>query len=348
MRKPVSLIAIVLAAALLAGCGSSGGGGGGSSALGSDDIIVVGQTHVTKSQFDALMAQAQSTYKQRGQKFPKQGTQEYASLKAQAVAVLVAQAERIDKARSLGVDPSDSDINARLELIKKQYFGGSEKKYEAGIKKQHLTDADVRRDVVYQLVQEGVFNKLGNDVSVSDSDVQSYYNSHKSVYTQRASRDVRYILVKKKTTADKVYNQLVHGNAKTWCTLAKKYAKDASGQNCGKATFSEGQTVPIFDRTAFTAPAGKVHVPFYDPTQYKSWFVIEPLGAVKPSKETPLKTVETQIKQTLLQNKKNQAMNDWLGKLPKTYCSDSKIKYAVGYTASPDPCAATTTAATTG
>ena len=345
MRVPITLIPIALVVAVAAGCG---GGGGSSSALGSNDVVVVGGTHISKAQYDALMAQARTNYKQNGRSFPKQGTTQYQALKAQAVSLLVQQAERVEKAKSMGIDPSSSDIDARLKQIKQQYFGGSETKYQAGLKKQHLTDAEVRQDVLYQLVSEDVSKKLAKGIKVSNSDVQDYYNTHKSVYTQPASRDVRYILVKSKATADHVYTQLNNGNAQTWCKLAKKYAKDASGQSCGKATFSKGQTVPIFDRTAFSAPAGKVHVPFYDKTQYKSWFIIEPLGPVKASAVTPLKTVENTIRQTLLQSKSNTAMGTWLAALPKTFCSGSRIKYALGYTASPDPCAATTTAATTG
>jgi hypothetical protein len=75
--------------------------------------------------------------------------------------------------------------------------------------------------------------------------------------------------------------------------------------------------------------------------------VIEPLGPVKKGTVTPEKSVAPQIRQQLLTNKRNQTMSDWVSGLSKTFCSDSKIKYQVGYSANPDPCAATT-AATTG
>ena len=159
---------------------------------------------------------------------------------------------------------------------------------------------------------------------------------------------MRYILVgKSKATAQSVYQQLKAGNTKTWCTLAKKYAKDASGQNCGKATFSKGQTVKVFDTIAFSSPTNQVHAPFYDPTQYKAWFVVEPIGPVKKATTTPEKQVSASISQTLLQQKKNQAMSDWASKMTKHYCGGSRVKYQPGYAPSPDPCTATSTGATT-
>ena len=99
--------------------------------------------------------------------------------------------------------------------------------------------------------------------------------------------------------------------------------------------------------TAFSSPAHKVVKPFYDPTQYKAWFVMEPLGPVKPKSTTPEKQVASQIKSTLLTNKQKAAVTSFSSSLTKSYCHGSKIKYQVGYAPSTDDCTATTTNATT-
>lgn len=347
MRNLKLLLPLLALAAVLAGCG-----GGGTAKLGSSDIAVVGDQHVTKSAFDRLIGEAKTSYEQQGRKFPKQGTTEYETVKGQAVSLLVQQAARESKAASMGIKISDADVQKRLDQIKKQYFGGSEAKYQQQLKKQHLTDADLRADIKSQLISEALFAKVTSNVEVSNQDVDQYYKQHASLYSQPASRDVRYILIgPSKATAESVYQQLKNGNDKTWCTLAKKYAKDASGQNCGKATFTKGQTVAVFDKAAFTTPTNTIHPPFYDPTQYKAWFVVEPLGPVKAKSTTPEKQVAPTIRQTLLQQDKNQKMSDWVASTMKGFCSGGKIKYAVGYQAVPDPCAAastTTNATTTG
>jgi parvulin-like peptidyl-prolyl isomerase len=339
--KKTFLFPVVLVAALLAGCG-----GGGSASLKKDDVAAVGKVHVTKAQYDALISQAQRSFKQQGRTFPKQGTTEYETVKGQAITLLVQQAERESKADSMGLKVSNADVDKRLAQIKKQYFQNKEARYQAQLKKQHLTDEQVRNDIRSQLISEAVFNKVTGSVKVSDSEAHDYYKTHPQLYTQPQSRDVRYILVKKKADADSVYAQVKAGGDKAWCTLAKKYAKDSSGQNCGKATFTKGQTVAAFDKIAFSQPTKVVHAPIYDPTQYKSWFVIEPLTPVKPRQSTPEKQVATSIKQQLLQTKKNQAMTDWVSSTTKSFCSGSQIKYQVGYKPSPDPCAVTTTNST--
>ena len=233
--KKTFLLPIVLVAALLAGCGGSG-----SASLQKDDVAVVGKVRVTKAQYDALIAQAKSSFKQQGRAFPKHGTTDYETVKGQAITLLIQQAERQSKANSMGVKISDAQVQKRLDQIIKQYFQGKQSKYEAQLKKQHLTDAQVRKDIHSQLTSEGVFNKVTKDVTVSNDDAHQYYITHPQLYTQPQSRDVRYILVKSKALADSIYRQVKAGNDKTWCTLAKKYAKDASGQNCGKATFTKG------------------------------------------------------------------------------------------------------------
>jgi foldase protein PrsA len=342
MRK--SFVLIILAAAVLAGCG-----GGGSSKLSADDVAVVGSKHISLTTLNTMLDRAKLAYKQQGQAFPKQGTTNYQALRDNVMTGLVEQAELDQKADSMGITVTQADIDARIKLLKQQYFGGNEKKYLAEIKKQGFTEEQVVSDVIRpQLISEKVQKQVVKDVKVTDAEVDTYYKANKSLYQKPQSRDLRYILVgKNKATAQSVYQQLVNGTDKTWCTLAKKYAKDASGQNCGKATFSKGQTVAIFDTTAFTAPANKVAKPFYDPTQYKAWFVIEPLGAVKPASTTPEKQVAAQIKQTLLGDRQKKAVSDFASKLTKSYCGGSKVRYQVGYTPSQDDCTSTTTNSTT-
>lgn len=344
MRK--SFVLIILAAGVLAGCGS----GGGSAKLSSGDVAVVGSKHITLTDLNNLLGRAKIAYKQQGQTFPKQGTTNYQAVRDNVVNSLVEEAELDQKATSMGITVSDADVTARFDYVKKQFFGNSKSKFLAEAKKQGYADeAAVRRDVIRpQLVSERVQKQVIKDVKVSDADVQKYYDDNKSNYQQPESRDVRYILVgKSKATAQSVYQQVVTGGDKAWCTLAKKYAKDSSGQNCGKATFSKGQTVAIFDTTAFSAPANKVVKPFYDSTQYKAWFVIEPLGPVKPKSTTPEKQVAAQIKQSLLGDKQKQAISDFTSSLTKSYCHGSKIRYQVGYAPVQSACTATTTNATT-
>jgi parvulin-like peptidyl-prolyl isomerase len=247
-------------------------------------------------------------------------------VKGQVVSLLVQGAERQQEAASMGDTVSEKDVDTRLSQIKKQYFGGSEKKYQAQLKQQGLTDAQVRDDVRAQLVSEGIFKKVTTNVTVSDADLKTYYDQHPDQYSQPATRDVRHILVKDKKTADKLYAQLKAGA--DFAALAKKYSTDPGSKSLGgKLTISKGQTVAPFDKVAFSLETNELSKPVH--TQY-GWHIIQALSAVKPAKKTPFAQVKEAIRQQLLQQKKSEAMSKWADDLKKEYAS--KISYAAGYT----------------
>jgi len=333
MRKPVLILVLsALAGLLLAACG-----GGGNSKVSADSVAVVGNDQITKPQFDALINQAKQSYTSQKRTFPKAGSTEYEQLKQQAMQYLVQRAEFAQKAKDLGVEVTDKQIADRLAQIKKQYFGGSEKNYKAQLKKQGLTDEQVRDDVKAQLVSEGIFKKVTADVKVTDADLQAYYTSHKTQYSVPEQREIAHILVKNKALADQLY-QKIQGGA-DFSALAKKYSKDPGSKNQGgKLTVSKGQTVAPFDQTAFLMKTGQVSHPVK--TEF-GYHIIKALGPIKAAKTTPFKQVKESIRQQLLQQKKNEAMTKWVNDVKKEFAS--KIHYQVGYA----PPATSTAAGTT-
>jgi foldase protein PrsA len=318
---------------LVAGCG---GGGGGSASLSGADVAAVGGQQVTKDQFQALMGRAKKSYTAQKRAFPKAGTREYENLKGQAVDFLVQRAEFEDEADSMGIHVSDKQIDARITKLIKQFYGGSEKKYEDTIKSQGLTTETARQEVKAQVISEELYKKVTGDVNVSDKELRDYYDSNKSIYVQKESRDVRHILVTKKALADQLYQQLKGGA--NFAKLAKKYSKDpGSAQNGGRLTITRGQTVKEFDKTAFSLKKGQLSAPVH--TQY-GYHIIQALSDIRPAKTTPFDKVKSSIRQQLEQQKKQDEMTKWVDQTKKKFCKDDKIKYQVGYQPNPDPCAA--------
>jgi len=326
---------LLMAALLVAGCG-----GGGSKSVPANAVAVVGSDTVTKTQFNDLLEGAKRTYKARKTPFPKAGTSQYKSLQDQAMQYLVQQSELEQRAKDLKVAVTDKDVADRLKQIKTQYFGGSEARYQAQLKQQGLTEEQIKIDLHAQILSEKLYNEVTKDVKVSDADVKKYYDEHKSTYAQKASRDVRHILVNTKKLADDVESQLKAGG--DFAKLAKKYSKDpGSAAQGGKLTVSRGQTVPPFDKAAFSLKTNEISAPVH--TTY-GWHIIQPLSAVKPAKQTPLKDVKEQIRQQLLQTKKTDAMTKWVDGVKKDFAK--KISYQTGYVPL-NTTTGTTTAATT-
>ena len=80
------------------------------SGLKTDDVAVVGNTHISKTDYDLLIAQAKQSL---GKTFPKQGTAEYEALKSKAVTVLLQQAERVRERVDGRASPSPTSRSRR-------------------------------------------------------------------------------------------------------------------------------------------------------------------------------------------------------------------------------------------
>jgi parvulin-like peptidyl-prolyl isomerase len=347
MKRSTPLVLLSMLVVLaLAACG----GGGGKATLGSGDVATVGDQTISKDQLDALMNRAKTSYATDKRPFPKPGTREFNTLQGQAVSFLVQRAQFAQKAKDLGIQISDSQVNARLDKLKKQFYGGSEKRYEDALKKQGLTNDQAKEEVRAQLISEALYKKVTSQVHVTDAQIQAYYNQNKAAYQQKASRDIRHILVNanQKALADRLYAQLVADHEKNFAALAKKYSKDpGSASNGGKLTITRGQTVPPFDKTAFSLKTGAISRPVK--TQY-GWHIIQALSAIKPPATTPLSKVKSSIRLQLEQQKKNELMTKWVDDTKKQFCKGGKISYAPGYKPVPDPCqgvTGTTTSTTT-
>jgi len=335
--KRALLLALIPLALVAAGCGGTS-----SATLGTDDVALVGSQEITKEQFQSLMARAKKSYDAQKRPFPKPGTTEYEQLKGQAITFLVQQAEFAQEADDMGIEITDEKVDKRIEKLKKQFYGGSDERFKKTLKQQGLTEEQAKEQVRSSLISEELFKKVTDDIKVSQSDIKSYYASHKSQYGQPESREVRHILVQKKALADTLYAQLKAGA--NFAKLAKRYSKDpGSASNGGKLTVSKGQTVPEFDKTAFSLKKGELSPPIH--TQY-GYHIIEALSDIKAAQTTPLSKVEASIRQQLGQQRKNDAMTKWVEDTKKDYCN-SKIKYQVGYQPNPDPCATLTSSTTT-
>jgi parvulin-like peptidyl-prolyl isomerase len=316
-------LAAVFAALMLALAGCMGGDDKSSEDVPDNAVAVVGDEEVSKEQFDALIAQAKASAQQQKRSFPKAGTPEFKNLQNQGLEYLIRRAEFEQKADDMDVEVTDKQVDERLEQLKKQFYGGDDKKFKASLKKLLLTEDQVRKDVRAQLLEEQLYKKVTEDLKVSDKEIQDFYNKNKSQYQQAATREVRHILVKTKKQADQIHAQLAGGG--NFANLAKTFSEDPGSKNQGgKLTVSKGQTVPPFDKAAFALKKNELSKPIK--TQY-GWHIIEPLSEVKKASTTPLPQVKEAIKQQLLSEKKTKEMREWIEGLKDEF----DVAYQVGY-----------------
>ena len=319
----LALLLCALVAVVLAGCG------GGSDDVPADAVALVDGQAVPRQDYDAVISQAKTSYKNQKREFPAAGSQEFQTLRSQVVQFLVQREQFEQEAEERGIEVTDKQVDARLEQIQKQYFNGDKKKYEKQLKEQGLTERQVRNDLRAQIISEKLFAQVTGVVKVTDAQIEEYYEKNKAQYSQPESREVRHILVKSKAKADDLYDQLKAGA--DFAALAKKHSEDTGSKaNGGKLTITRGQTVAPFDQTAFLLNKNVISRPVK--TEF-GYHIIQPLADAKPAKVTPLKEVKASIRQQLQQTKKNEAMTKWVEALKEDY--EDKVSYAVGFTPPP-------------
>lgn len=306
-------------AALTAACG----GGGGS--LGSGVVASVKGEKITQSRLDEVIAQAKGRLEAQGQKIPAAGSTEYQAFQQNALQYLVQRIQYRQKADELGVTVTNKQVDDYLERLKKQFFGGSDKRYQAALDKQSISDADVRDEVRATLLSEGVFEKVAASAKVSEKEIQDYYDAHPELYIKQPTRDVRHILVKSKALADEIYAKLKAGA--DFAGLVQQYSIDSGSKNIGgKYTVVKGQFVPPFEKAVFALKTREISKPV---KTENGWHVIQALGPTTPASSTPLAKVKDTIRQTLVSQKKSEVVAKWLDDLKKEYAT--KIEYAPGF-----------------
>ena len=149
--------AALLAVLVLAGCGGS------SEDVPADAVAVVDGQEIARSDYEALIAQAKKSYANQKRDFPAAGSQEFQTLRNQAVQYLVQREQFEQEAEDLDVEVTDKQVDARLEQILKQYFGGDKTKLDRQLAAQGMTREQVRGEVRSQLVSERIFAEVTAD-----------------------------------------------------------------------------------------------------------------------------------------------------------------------------------------
>ena len=151
-----------------------------------------------------------------------------------------------------------------MQTIKSQYFGkdgkcdaACEKKYRAEIKKQGVTDEQVREDVRASVVQNKIYEKV-------TAGRHGLGQGHRGRTTRRTSRTTSSRRAatcgtsssRRRRSPTSLYQRAKSGE--NFAALAKKYSTDpGSKKQGGKLPISKGRQVPEFDKAAFALDVGR-------------------------------------------------------------------------------------------
>ena len=88
----------------------------------------------------------------------------------------------------------------------------------------------------------------------------------------------------------------------------------------------QGQTLPAFDRVAFSLKTNAISAPVRTPS---GWEIIQPTSDVMPETTTPLSSVRPTIEAALLATKRENALAEWVDETRAAYAK--RVVYAPGF-----------------
>jgi len=234
----------------------------------------------------------------------------------------------LQEAKKRNITPDPKDVDAEVWQIKRQF--PSPDAFSQWLKATDQTEAELRQSTVDNMSVEALGNQLSVDATVSDADLQKFYNDNKDRFVVPESVQVSHILIavpqdandadKKKLQdqAQKVLKEALKPGA-DFGALAAKYSDDKATADKGGSLgllvqVDKGSWKPIVD-AAFAATPGKV-IPKLITSDF-GFHIVDPIEK-KPSKQLTLDDVRTDIKPMVLHQKVEIAIDAEIQKLRKS------------------------------
>jgi foldase protein PrsA len=336
-RSVLALSAFFVLAAAVAGCGSSEPGNSVADVAG-NPITTQAFNHwmyvAAKSQaaqnpgqpvivpndppnFNACIAQARkeipSLAKTATKTLRTDCKQLFTSLSSQVMDFLIKAYWYQADAHKLGVKVTDAQVQKAFDTAKNQQFPKG-----AGFDTFLTQTGQTLNDVLYRFRINTIVQKLvaKHTKTITQADIQNYYNSHSSQFGTQESRNLRVVLAKNQADAAAAKKALDSGQS--WAAVAKKYSTDPTTKNSGGLLngVTKQQADPALASVAFSAPLNKVMGPIKGQFGYYVFDVIH----VTPATRQSLAQATPQIRSTLTNSQQqsaqttvdNHAKKDWL------------------------------------
>ncbi len=236
-------------------------------------VIFPGGTFIGQQAYQDFI---QNQFNMSVQQFEQEVKAEVAQRKLLALvngAVSVSDKDVAEQVQKQGVKVKFEYAVITLDDVKKQINPNEAelKSFYEQTKQQYANSVPEKRKARYILIDTA---KLADKVSVSQAQLQQYYNQHQDEYRIPETVTVRHILIKTpapnadgkidqkgvdaaRAKAEDIEKQLKGGA--NFADLAKKNSEDPGSAETGGLLppLTRGRTVPEFEQAAFNTPAGQ-------------------------------------------------------------------------------------------
>jgi foldase protein PrsA len=237
-----------------------------------------------------------------------QCAQQYKSLSQEVLGFLISSQWVVGEAGSLGVKLTDAEVKKQFVKIRSQQFPKASE-FEKFLSTSGQTVSDLLLRVKLNMLSQKIQQKIVKQKStVSQAQIQKYYNENKSRYGTPEKRSIQIILTKTEAEAKSAKKEVESG--KSFASVATRVSIDpTSKKNGGKLPeVSKGQEEASLDQAIFSAKLKTLTGPVKTAFGY---YVFEVLSTKGGSQQT-LAQVQASIKQQLAATQQQEALSKFV------------------------------------
>jgi foldase protein PrsA len=224
--------------------------------------------------------------------YKSQCEQQYTAYKQEVLNFLISSQWVVSEANEMGVHVSEEEVKKQFETLKSQQFP-KEQAYKEFLARTGETEADLIMRVRLQLLARKIQEKIAKTAKKkpSKSEIEKYYNEHKSQYGKPERRNLSIILTKNEAGAKAAKAEIEGG--KNFATVAKAVSIDPLSKSNGGSLpeVTRGEEEKALDEAVFAAKEGTLSGPVKTPFGYYVFKV----NKVLPSSQQSLAQSEAAV-----------------------------------------------------
>jgi peptidyl-prolyl cis-trans isomerase SurA len=223
------------------------------------------------------------------------------------------------EAASKGIEARSDDVDAYIAQVKER-GGLDDAAFKSALERQGLTLESYRDRVKKELVKTQLISReIRGRVSVSNEDVERYYEEHREQYRTGGGVTVRDIFLAIPPGADGAEVERIRARAKelrakagsrrAFAKLADEYSELPGAKEGGLlGSFKQGDMADALDRVVFALEPGEVSEPVETPEGFHILRVDEVVG----EDYRPVEDVEDEIREKLYGEALERRYQDWI------------------------------------
>jgi len=233
----------------------------------------------------------------------------------------------VQRGKELGYKLGDEQFKSVLDNIKKENKMESEEQFQAALKAENMTLADLRRNLERQMIQQRVQqNEVLGKIGVTDDEARRYYEAHMNEFTTPPSVTLREILITvstdakglnvatdeaAKARAEEIRKRVTSGG-ESFEKLAAEVSDSPSKANAGLiGPLSVNDISPELRKLIESMKPGDVAELVRTPRGYQ----ILKLETITPTQTLPLDQAREQISERVFTDKRRAEFQKYLVKL---------------------------------